>query len=114
VGYKPQPVNMGVVPYAAAIKWFSYISILSALDGWKLDTNPMVVMGILEHENKMSVLNFVLRRTLHHNLPIKAKVYCNSYGWCPLAKVCTLGATYISYWTKKIFSPSNFLSTYHW
>ncbi|XP_065919453.1 pre-rRNA-processing protein TSR1 homolog [Dysidea avara] len=42
-------------------------------DGWKLDTNPMVVMGILEHENKMSVLNFVLRRTLHHTLPIKAK-----------------------------------------
>ena len=35
---------------------------------------PLVVVGLLEHENKMSVLNFVLRRTEFHTLPIQSKV----------------------------------------
>ena len=45
------------------------------IENWKLhDNGPLVVIQLLEHENKLSVLNFVLRRTPFHMLPIKSKV----------------------------------------
>ncbi|XP_014206056.1 pre-rRNA-processing protein TSR1 homolog [Copidosoma floridanum] len=37
------------------------------------DNLPLVVFGLLEYEHRMSVLNFVLNRTLNSNLPIKSK-----------------------------------------
>ncbi len=35
---------------------------------------PTVVYSLLPHENKMSVVHYVLRRTNHSSLPIKSKV----------------------------------------
>ncbi|KAL5463486.1 hypothetical protein EMCRGX_G032382 [Ephydatia muelleri] len=36
-------------------------------------THPLVISGLLEHENKMSVLHCVLKRTGNYTLPIKSK-----------------------------------------
>lgn len=34
---------------------------------------PLIVFGILENEHKMSVLNFLLKRTSNNQTPIKSK-----------------------------------------
>ena len=57
--------------------WYNYHVLTTNVptENWKHHgNNPLVVVGLLEHENKMSVLNFVLRRTSFHDLPIKSKV----------------------------------------
>lgn len=38
-----------------------------------MDNQPLIVFGILQYEHKMSVLNFLLKRTGDSELPIKSK-----------------------------------------
>jgi pre-rRNA-processing protein TSR1 len=38
-----------------------------------LNVVPLVVFGLLQHENKMSVVHFVLRRSGHVSVPVKSK-----------------------------------------
>ncbi|XP_018570304.1 pre-rRNA-processing protein TSR1 homolog [Anoplophora glabripennis] len=40
---------------------------------FKQSNFPLVLIGLFSHEHKMSVLNTVLRRTQHYDLPIKSK-----------------------------------------
>ncbi len=37
-------------------------------------SSPLVVYGLLPHENKMSVMHYVIKRTSNYTLPIKSKV----------------------------------------
>ena len=90
----------------------TYCDLVLTIEDWKLHGNhPLVVVGLLEHENKMSVLNFVLRRTQLHNLPIKSKVRLN-YSIKPHPSCTCVGATYIPYRPEEIFSSYHILSAH--
>ena len=42
---------------------------------------PFMLLGLLQHEHKQSVLHFVVQRNTEYDAPVKAKVCVLHSGW---------------------------------
>lgn len=78
-------------------------------------SSPLVVYGLLPHENKTSVVHYVLRRTSNYTLPIKSKV-SNSGQLvpCPPLSLSLSGCAGVSLWCSEVCCSTHFLPALIW